>query len=100
MKYGISLLIILLIAFSMNAYGHEEEKEKPKKVSSATMQEENTQATEDTSAERDFDNIVAEVQNSTTFIVIKALTLAVAIIGVGAVYLPRKRKGMGNNENR
>lgn len=106
MKYGMLLLMTLLIVFSTNAYGHGDEKrKKPEKVSSATMQEAtadttqheaghegDTQAAQDTVTERDFDTIRAEVQSSTTFIVIKALALAVAIIGVGLVYLPRKRK--------
>lgn len=91
MKYGILWLFILLAAFPMNTFCHEDEKDKPKKVSSATMQEENPQAAEDKVAERDFELIRAEVQSSTTFIVIKALSLAIAIIGLGAVYLPRKR---------
>ncbi len=110
MKYGILLLMTFLVAFSMNAYGHGGEKhQKPEKVSSAMMQKErtdtthdeqikgvhegDTHATDEKVAEQDFDTIRSEVQNSTTFIVIKALALAAALIGFGAVYLPRKRKG-------
>lgn len=94
MKHWILSLVIVFIAFfSLNAYGHDDEKEKkPAKVTSATTQEPDTQA-EPPAAERDFEIIRSEVQSSTTFIVIKALALAVAIIGLGAVYLPRKNKG-------
>lgn len=101
MKHWILSLVIVFIAFiSLNVYGHDDEKEKkPAKVSSATVQEPDTQAAESVVAERDFEIIRSEVQSSTTFIVIKALALAVAIIGLGAVYLPRKRWGKGNNEN-
>jgi Flp pilus assembly protein TadB len=104
MKYGFLLLTASLIALSTNAYGQGDEKsKKPEKVTSAMMQEKttdttqaqtgregNTQAARDTVAERDFDVIRAGVKSSTAFIVIKALSLAVAIIGLGVVYLPRK----------
>lgn len=107
MKYGFLLLTVLLIVLSTNAYGQDDEKsKKPEKVTSAMMQEKttdtthpgagregNTQAAQDTAAERDFDTIRAGVKSSTTFIVIKALALAVAIIGLGFVYLPRKTGG-------
>ncbi len=105
MKYGIVLLMTSLIVLATNASGQGDEKRTaPEKVSSALMQEEttdpthheaghegDTQAAQDTVAERDFDTIRAAVRSSTTFIVIKALALVVAIIGVGAVYLPRRR---------
>ncbi len=104
MKYGFLLVAASLIALSTNASGQGDEKrEKPEKVTGAMMQEKtadtthreaghvgDTQAAQDTAAERDFDTIRAGVKSSTTFIVIKALALAVAIIGLGVVYLPRK----------
>lgn len=107
MKYGFLLLTASLIAVSTNTSGQGDEKsKKPEKVSSAMMQEKttdtthlgaghrgDTQAAQDTAAERDFDTIRAGVKSSTTFIVIKALALAVAIIGLGVVYLPRKTGG-------
>ncbi len=107
MKYGFLLLTASLIALSTNASGQgHDAPEKPEKVTSAMMQEKtadtthreaghvgDTQAAQDTAAERDFDTIRAGVKSSTAFIVVKALALAVAIIGLGVVYMPRKTGG-------
>ncbi len=107
MKYRFLLLTATLIALSTNAYGHgDDTRKKPEKVSSATMQEKtkdsthleaghegDTQAARDKVAERDFDTIRAVVKSSKLFVVLKALALAVAIIGLGVVYLPRKTGG-------
>ncbi len=107
MKYGHVFAMASVLALSTNAYGQgHDTHEKPEKVSSAMMQETamdtthhesghatHTQAARDTVAERDFDTIRAGVKSSTTFIVIKALALAVVLIGLGVVYLPRKASG-------
>lgn len=107
MKYGFLLVMASLLAPSTNVYGQAPDThQRPEKVSSAMMQEkatdttqhgtgpeEGTRAARDSVAERDFDTIRATVQSTTTFIVIKALTLAVAIVGLGVVYLPRKSMG-------
>ncbi len=107
MNHGFLLVAASLIALSTSASGQGDEKrEKPEKVTSAMMQEKaadtthleaghagDKQAAQDTTAERDFDTIRAGVKSSTTFIVIKALALAVAIIGLGVVYMPRKTSG-------
>ncbi len=109
MKYGILVLMVSFVALSTDAYGHGDEKhKKPEKVSSAMMHgeamdtthheemegmhDEQMQTPQLQTVERDFETIRAEVQSSTTFIVIKASALAVAIVGLGVVYLPRKRK--------
>jgi len=101
MKHWIlSLAMVFIAFFSLNTYGHDDEKEKkPAKVSSAPIQEPATRTADPVVEERDFEIIRSEVQSSRVFVVIKALALAVAIIGLGAVYLPRKRRGKGNNEN-
>ncbi len=107
MKVGVVLVMASLLGLSTNAYGQgHDAHQKPEKVSSAMMQEKATDTTQhdvapeggaqtipDTVAERDVDTIRAAVQRSTTFIVIKALALAVAIVGVGVVYLPRRSMG-------
>jgi hypothetical protein len=104
MKCGFLLLMASLIALAPNAYGQgSETREKPEKVTSVTMQQKtsdttqhdvghggDTQAARDTVMERDFETIRAAVQSSTTLVVIKALALAVALLGLGFVYLPRK----------
>lgn len=104
MKYGILVLMVSFVALSTDAYGHGDEKhKKPEKVSSAMMhgeamdtthheEMEGMQTPQLQTVDRDFETIRAEVQSSTTFIVIKASALAVAIVGLGVVYLPRKRK--------
>jgi Flp pilus assembly protein TadB len=107
MKYAFLVVAASVMALSTNASGQGDEKrEKPEKVTSAMMQEKtadtthreaghvgDTQAAKDTAAERDFDTIRAGVKSSTAFIVVKALALAVAIIGLGVVYMPRKAGG-------
>lgn len=107
MKVGGVLVMASLLGLSTNAYGQgHDAHQKAEKVSSAMMQEKATDTTQhdvapeggaqtipDSVAERDFDAIRATVQSTTTFILIKALALAVAIVGVGLVYLPRRSMG-------
>jgi hypothetical protein len=98
MKYRILLLMTSAILFSANAFAHGDEKHpKPEKVDSAMMQEKpsdttHPEARDDAVTERDFATVRDEVQSSTTLIVIKALALAVAITGLGFVYIPRNRR--------
>lgn len=110
MKYIILLLLAVCIGCSTSAYGHDGDKPQvPEKVSSAMMRREargttrpeqvggahegDRQTAEDKVVERDLDTIRADVQSSTTLVLIKALGLGVAVIWVAAAYLPRKRKG-------
>jgi hypothetical protein len=109
MKKAVFLFLFIFAVFSTAIYAHGgEEHEKPEKVSSTTMVEDaadsmHTESMEamhdemhdevlEQTTERDFSTIRSEVQKSTTFIVIKALALAVAITGLAAVYLTRGKR--------
>lgn len=104
------LTLVFLTVVAFNGYAHEgDDKEKPHKVTSETIKgghsgdssqlkkasghNEQAEAAEQNTMEKDFQTIRREVARSTLFIVIKALALAVAIAGIALVYLKRDKQG-------
>jgi hypothetical protein len=96
---------VMTLFASVSGQGNEKHS-LPEKVTSAMMQEQATgtahqeraheadaHAARDSVAERDVATIRSDVKRSRTFIVIKALALAVAIVGPGVVYVPRRTGG-------
>ncbi|GBD88494.1 hypothetical protein BMS3Abin03_02430 [bacterium BMS3Abin03] len=109
MKYRNFITIILMVIFVVFiGYSHGDEDKKIQKVTSSTINSENADSlAEDhngeneehaeAQTEEDFNTIRKDVEDSATFVVLKAVSLAVAIIGLAIVYLPRRKKEDENN---
>ncbi len=113
MKYYNFLTIILMVIFVVSiGYSHVDgdEHKKKQKVTSQTMNSENADTLMeghngekedqygenenhmDMQLEADFETIRNEVEDSATFVILKAVSLAVAIFGLTIVYFPRRKK--------
>ncbi len=118
MKYYNFLTIFLMVIFVVSiGYSHGDEHKKKQKVTSQTMNSEsdNTMTEDqhsmmedqhsenedqqgenvnhmDTHMNEDFAIIRKDVEDSATMVTLKAVSLAVAIIGLTIVYLPRRKK--------
>ncbi len=111
MKYYNFLTVFLMVIFVVSiGYSHGDEHKKKQKVTSQTMNSESDNTmmedqhseNEDQQGENvshmdlhmneDFAIIRKDVEDSATMVTLKAVSLAVAIIGLTIVYLPRRKK--------
>lgn len=110
MKYYNFLTIFLMVIFIVSigySHGDGDEHKKKQKVTSQTMNsesantmmedhdgesEEHMETQMKTQMGTDFNTIRKDVEDSATFVILKAGSLAVAIFGLAIVYLPRRKK--------
>ena len=104
MKYYNFLTILLMVIFVVSiGYSHGDDDKKKQKVTSQTMNSESAdtmmqdQHSEnedhmDTHMNEDFAIIRKDVEDSATMVTLKAVSLAIAIVGLAIVYLPRRKK--------
>jgi hypothetical protein len=111
MKYYNFLTIFLMVIFVVSiGYSHGDENKKKQKVTSQTMnsesadtmmQDHNSENEDqhgenvnnmDTHMNEDFETIRKDVEDSATMVTLKAVSLAIAIVGLAIVYLPRRKK--------